>query len=398
MPTMNRIMVFGILIYSIRMLIGATSTLYILSKGLTLTDIGLLKAYQALIILLFDIPLAYIADKYSRKLSLILSTIFASVWLFLMAIGESIELFYIAETCNALSIALFSGAFIAYLIDNSHIDSKNKNQIKKILSKFSKYQHLGMALFSIAGAAFITINSPVVWFISATLTFSLVIFGFLILPKDCKTPPIAEKTKIYDDIKNMLSIMKNNGLIIPTSLGIVSASFFYQLLIQFWQPLSFSNIIEKPQDGFIFGIILFFILMCQSLASYISEKVERIESVIIIGNTLNVISIIVFLYCLNSDALLFPIAIILMFLANKLISISYSSIFHSLVSSEYRTTMDSGISSISRLVLVLFLPAISFSINFFGWFTIIVPILISILLQYFDRNISMKNIIMKGFQ
>lgn len=118
MPALNKIVdSVGISFGCVRMLIGAFSVVYMLSKGVSLYQLGWIKAFQGVILVFVDIPLSHLSDKYSRKLSIILSIFFASVWLFLMGVGHTFTHFMIAEFFNALSLGLMSGTFSAYLYD-----------------------------------------------------------------------------------------------------------------------------------------------------------------------------------------------------------------------------------------------------------------------------------------
>ena len=118
---------YGVIFNSIRMLIGASSTLFIMSKGLDLAGIAELKAFQALVILFSDIPFGYIADRYSRKFSVNLSVLCGAIWMILTALSPSISWLYVAEFFNAISIAFFGGAFQSILI------SISKRKMKKRL-------------------------------------------------------------------------------------------------------------------------------------------------------------------------------------------------------------------------------------------------------------------------
>ncbi len=60
---MNSILAFGFLFNGIRILTGAFIIFYMLGKDLTLIDIGIIKSFQAFIMMVTDIPLGYFADK-----------------------------------------------------------------------------------------------------------------------------------------------------------------------------------------------------------------------------------------------------------------------------------------------------------------------------------------------
>ena len=160
--SIKKIFIYGVLFNSIRMLIGAISAVYLIAVGLEIKDVGFLKAFQALIIFTLDIPLAYIADKKSRRLSVVGSVLFGAVWLFVMGYGSELYHFYIAEFFNAISIALFSGSFISYLIDKG---KENNYPVKGLIGRYNKFAFLGMGIAEFLGSAFISVDSRLIWYI-----------------------------------------------------------------------------------------------------------------------------------------------------------------------------------------------------------------------------------------
>ncbi|MET3589838.1 MFS family permease [Bartonella silvatica] len=148
---MTNIFLFGFLFNEIRILTGAFIAFYMLDKGLTLLDIGIIKSLQALVMMIADIPLGYFADRKSYKASIVLAALCASIWLFLMGISTGFYGFILAELFNALSLTLIAGAYNALLIQYA----KNKNiSSKKALGTSSQYIFKGMFAFSLVGAYF----------------------------------------------------------------------------------------------------------------------------------------------------------------------------------------------------------------------------------------------------
>ncbi|WP_434525852.1 hypothetical protein [Photorhabdus asymbiotica] len=70
------VITYSVIFNSFRMLIGATSSIYLLSKGVSLVDLGLMKTMQASVFFILDIPTSYLADRISRKYAIALSVFF----------------------------------------------------------------------------------------------------------------------------------------------------------------------------------------------------------------------------------------------------------------------------------------------------------------------------------
>lgn len=87
--SLNAVAIIGLLFSSSRMLIGATSAVYLLSKGITASDIGIMKSVQAMLLMLIEFPLGLLADHKGRRICLILGGAAAAAWLALTALGTS---------------------------------------------------------------------------------------------------------------------------------------------------------------------------------------------------------------------------------------------------------------------------------------------------------------------
>lgn len=100
-------------------------------------------------------PLSYLADKISRHFSVLTAGLCLTIWLFLMASTHNFAQFLLAEFFNSLSLLLFSGTFVAYLLDNRHTSVS----VEVTLSHYNQYGKTGMAFFCLIGSAFATVHS-----------------------------------------------------------------------------------------------------------------------------------------------------------------------------------------------------------------------------------------------
>ena len=78
-----------------------------MAYGLSLEQVGFIKAFQAALIFFLDVPLSYLADKISRRFSVLTAGLCSTIWLFLMAGAHSFASFVFAEFFNSLSLLLF---------------------------------------------------------------------------------------------------------------------------------------------------------------------------------------------------------------------------------------------------------------------------------------------------
>ena len=114
---------------ALRMLVGATSALFLLDQGLDLSRLAYLKAMQAVIVVLLEVPLGYLADSLGRRWAIIGAVGFGAAWLLMTGLAPSPGWLWGAEVCNALSICLSTGAMTAEFLDRrldeeSHLEGE----------------------------------------------------------------------------------------------------------------------------------------------------------------------------------------------------------------------------------------------------------------------------------
>ncbi len=122
--------------------------------GLTIKEFFFLQAYFSLCVFIFEIPTGYVADKISRKLSLVLSGVFACFGLYFMHIAHGLMHVVIAETLLALHVALNSGAFESLFYDyhDKAQDRSLSSNYTRNLSLFSQFHLIGILASTLVGS------------------------------------------------------------------------------------------------------------------------------------------------------------------------------------------------------------------------------------------------------
>jgi MFS family permease len=370
----NRIILYGVFFNATRMLVGAFSALYLLEHGMTLTDLGLLKTVQAVSILVLDVPLAYLADRYSRKLSVVLAAFFGSLWMFLMALTLNKWVFYLAEFFNALSLALVSGALISFLIDvGKHAD--NQRETKTLIGRFQKYQYFSMGIAAFLGAVFIDVGSSLMWYVGSVMLTGL-FFSSAVLPKDVELKPQSDHDlSVFQTFKTLAHQFKNMDYHLGwVALSLILTMAYYQILIQFWQPYTqqgLDSINTLGDKGIVYGSLFLLILVSQSWASHVAEKCQSFHRIRTLSIYSGVGTILIALIGLSYFPAMVPISIIAMFANNRLLTVGLQSLFHDTIPSRLRSTYDSFVSTLLRIVLVIILPIMGWLLDQSGWPTLI---------------------------
>ncbi|QDX28689.1 MFS transporter [Dickeya poaceiphila] len=362
---MKKIILFNVLFNSFRMLIGATSAIYLLNHGISLIDIAFMKTMQSVIFFMLDIPSSYLADKISRKYMLILSVIFGGLWLIITGIAESKAIFYLAEVFNSFSLSIFGGVYFSYLIDNTQ--DNEKEEIHKILGKNNKYQYLFMAFSALLGSYLSSYNDRLVWILAGSGCLLIVMALAWSLPKPVVRKRL-EKSSIWEDLKKIHNVINNKSSSLHLIFIALAANMVYfQIILQYWQPfVSDSLTFYSPNDTF-YGFLFLFILLAQSISGWISSNVKSNAKLYFYSMILLWLSNIICLLGLLQYNLLIPVSLVIMFGANQTLTMSLRAHYHSLISSELRSTFDSLLSSLSKLVILVLMPGVVLLTQRYGW-------------------------------
>ncbi|WP_273754945.1 MFS transporter [Bartonella sp. MM73XJBT.G] len=363
---MKSILAFGFLFNGIRILTGAFIVFYMLEKGLTLIDIGIIKSFQAFIIMVTDIPLGYFADRKSYKISIVLAAAFAAIWLFLMGVSTSFYGFLLAESFNALSLTLIAGAYNALLVQYA---KAKVTSTKKVLGLSSQYNYIGMFIFSLIGAYFADYSSQYIWYIAAFLMLMTTFFGLFFLDdlKGEKRPSHRNSLQanfFACETKEMISIFVQVPYI---SLCFYFSLIFFNIFSQYWQWIFKDHHIHVTY--FDLGVTFSLILLSQLLASFLFTNLSE---------TINFI-----LLLLLSASLIFTmtffeprkeIAVILVCIIFYLIKYTYlrvEVVLHDSISDHFRATYESFLSTVGRFSLLVFFYMSAYMVDISGFFSLV---------------------------
>ena len=96
---------------------SSVMTILLQTKGLSLSAISVLVGAYSVGVFIFEYLTGIVADKYSRKSVLVLSTIFIIVGEVIFIVGRDFWSMFIGFTCLAVSVSAKSGADIALIYD-----------------------------------------------------------------------------------------------------------------------------------------------------------------------------------------------------------------------------------------------------------------------------------------
>jgi MFS family permease len=95
-------------------------TLLMLSRGLSLVDIGVVGSISGLVILVLELPTGGLSDALGRRPTLLLAYLFALAGLVALFLAESLAGFVVSGVLTAIFRALDSGPLEAWFVDETH--------------------------------------------------------------------------------------------------------------------------------------------------------------------------------------------------------------------------------------------------------------------------------------
>lgn len=240
-----------------RAFIGAVLVIYLINHSISLDTIILAKALQLAVSVLFNYHAGVIADKFGKKVSIILSCIFAILYFLSMTNPTNISVI-VGEMLNGLSIAFYMGAYEAWTFE---FKNKKENSFS-LISRSSEILFLSSILASIIGALY--------FYNALYLSISFMIIAIILF---YRTPQKHKKTEITKiSLIQTINIFskKINAKLAFTILFIGSM----QLIYQYWSVFFSENLnVDKKNLGYILAIMM----ISQYLVSFLSRKIKLSE-------------------------------------------------------------------------------------------------------------------------
>lgn len=283
--------------------IYAVEKLFFLSRGINLSQIGLLLFLWSAMTLLFEVPTGIIADHWSRRKMLILAGIFFSICYGIWIFSNSFYLFLIGFMFRTLGGTFASGTLQAYVYDYLKLNNK-ENDFEKIWGRGNALRTLGIGAAVAFGGFFSEISYVFALATSSlsVLTVSVVAFLWPEIPIITHT----EEEGYWHFLKNSLKTVSSNTNLLR--IVIFSATVF-----SIFSGLEEYNDVYLKFLGYsnsIIGLVFALATVGQSIASLIAHRFKNYP-----WSSLNIIAIVGFFVLLSAALIKHPfMAVAVLFL------------------------------------------------------------------------------------
>lgn len=324
--------------------------LFFKENGLSMQEILILQSLFSIAVITLEVPTGHFADKFSRKSSIIIGGIMATIGYVIYSLSYSFLGFLLAEITLGIGLCFVSGADSAMLWDTL-AEGKRENEYKKVEGKNGSIGMISEGVTSVIGGlmALVSLRFPLYW--DAVLTFVMVPLALtLIEPKRHR----AENTesnlgKMWRLVKFSLNDHKEIKWLIIYS-AIVSAS----TLTMVWFIQVYWVATNVPLK--LFGVLWALLQFSSAVFSWNAHGIEKY-----LGRKKSLIALLVFpvlgYFLLSTFAFIWSGIFMLLFYVTRGINNPViSDYINGLVSSDERATILSVKNLVGRLLFSIVGP------------------------------------------
>ncbi|KAB3534485.1 MFS transporter [Alkaliphilus pronyensis] len=235
------------------LILGPVIVLYLVAKGLSFTEIMLLQSIAAFAVVVFEVPTGAIADKYSRKLSVILGLVLWVISLTMYILGERFIVLATAEIIFSLGLCFKSGADNAIIYDSLKLLNR-EGQYSRIEGLASSLALYAQAIGSIIAGFVYEINIHLPMIISIGFIILTIIIAFSFKEPSIHNDGQKTKTKYFNQILESCKYVLNHEKLKAIMLFSMVFFAFYRAGFWYFQPYMENVNIPVRYFGIIFMV------------------------------------------------------------------------------------------------------------------------------------------------
>lgn len=345
--------------------------------GLSTPQFLYLQGIFSLFIFLLEVPTGIVADKYSRKLSLLLSSLMMLIGFFVLYIARNFFGVLLAEFFIATSIALCSGAFESLFYDSHKkvMPSYNKN-----LAVFSNLGLIAILVATLSGAFFADYfgleNIYLICMIPAFLAF--ICFLFI---KEVKCKSESEVDRNFSILGAVKKVLQSNRRLrfLALDLALIPAIAFMGIWL--YQPFLQSFSVSY----YAFGILHAFMILSQVFINFVLPRFKKATHFYIKSSQI-FITLMFLVLAISNNIWIGSIALVLIVGVGMTRNTFLNKEINSHIESSFRSTFFSAVSMLNHLLRMLLTFIVGLLINHsFGFVVLVLSILTFIAYLFFRK-------------
>lgn len=350
-------------------LLNSFLTLYLIEKGLSFSQIGLLFSVYLGTTAILDYPTGGLADKYGRRNIYIVGKLFTSLSYFILFWGTSFSVLIFSYVLKGIGSSQLSGSLITWLGDTeskevykntllrSKLISSVINLIVPIIFIYLKLENIGYLIL-----------------LTAIVNVITSVFVIIFFKENYGSSDKLRKTYV-----NVIKLTLKEGklrYIIWINIAIYT---FFTIFIFTWQPIAKNILGDIKYIPILFGIYSIFLSLGSYFIKLFHEDTEKISFFIFFNMALS----FVFFRVSNTMQNIVPLVLALIFfgLGSGLAYILNSTYINNYAPSKYKASIFSLVSSIATIATFFIQIILGYIIEKSGFnITFLIGIVISSLL------------------
>lgn len=229
----------------------AIVTIYLLGKGLSFTQIGVLWSLSLFIATVLDFPTGNFADLYGRRLAFVIGILSVGTGALIYGLGSNFEIFLIAALFEGFGTAQVSGSITSWVVDEQ-IKVGKQDTVRKIFGDGSAAASIGGIVGGVSIGLLFTGPLEILYFSSATLYILTGIFVLISIPDNYGQP----SGKWISLPKEVLSYFVHSFPLITLSIIFVLMFACFTVFIFIWQPVAVGLGIKGGNLGYLYALFM----------------------------------------------------------------------------------------------------------------------------------------------
>jgi len=248
--------------------IYAVEKLFMLNRGLDLSQIGVLLFLWSMMTLVLEVPSGAIADRWSRRKMLILSGLSFSLCYVIWIFSHSFWMFLFGFLLRTIGGIFASGTLQAYVYDFLK-QAKAESRFEKTWGRGNALRTLGIGVAVGLGGFLSEISYELTVMLSALSVVIVSVIAF-IWP-EVKASESTEEVKYWQFVKNSFKTVAHNKILLRLMIYTAIVLAWLASLEEFNDV--YLNFLGFPRSTI--GLIFAGACLCQSLASSVAHKFKN---------------------------------------------------------------------------------------------------------------------------
>lgn len=340
---------------------------YIIRLEFSYATMFAIETLFSVCIFLFEIPTGIIADKFGRKTSLFLGSLFFGLSFIFIGITKNIGNLAFSQILGALGMSLISGADSSLVYENAKSMQKSPEEISGIASRYAGFSTVAMLLAFPLGSLFCSSGileyKTSLGFVFILTGISLLIASVLVLfvketcAEKTEEEKIAEvkkiKSSLLENAKGCLYAFTNPSLRkLNLNYSVISAFTF--LMFWFYQSLLMENDVDIAWNGFVAAGFNLSASLLLFASGFIQKKIGTNRTMFLSAFIPGLLYIAIFMFYKNIAIIIIGIfGITMLRLFRNPIIITQMNLQ---IEDENRATVLSGVSMFNRIIVAIFYP------------------------------------------